>query len=244
MVTRQAKGGINFTVNGATVTQITSKSTGVTIAGLTGQITTHNATLNAAVEVAFSVTCRAVDSRDVVVVSMVSGGTAGSYLFAVSTIAVGSFTITIANVSGGNLSQAVVLNYVILKGAVRSLVLKDRRGQFNFTINGGAITQLTSKSTTVVINRLAGQITMDNADLTAGSEVSFTVTNSQVDLKDVVAVCMASGGTAAGYQFAVSAIAVGSFVITVANLSGGTLSQAIVLNYVVLKGVPRGTVHH
>ena len=59
-----------------------------------------------------------------------------------------------------------------------------------------------------------------------------------------MAVCMASGGTAAGYQFAVSAIAVGSFVITVANLSGGTLSQAIVLNYVVLKGVPRGTVHH
>lgn len=102
---------------GGAVTQGTSKATGVTLSKLTGQITTHNATLNAGVEVKFTVTNTLVAATDVPVVCISSGGTSGSYLVGVSAVAAGSFDITISNVSGGNLTEALVLNYVIIKGA-------------------------------------------------------------------------------------------------------------------------------
>ena len=46
-----------------------------------------------------------------------SGGTAGSYLVQANSLAAGSFKITVANVSAGSLSEAIVLNFVALKGA-------------------------------------------------------------------------------------------------------------------------------
>jgi hypothetical protein len=52
-----------------------------------------------------------------VIVNHASGGTAGSYLVQANSIAAGSFKITISNVSAGNLGEAIVLNYVALKGA-------------------------------------------------------------------------------------------------------------------------------
>lgn len=240
----QQKGGINFTVNGESVTQLTSKATGVTIDSLTGQITLHNAALAAAAEVSFIVTNRLVDLRDIIVLSMESFGTPNSYLFTISAQSVGTFTISLSNVSAGSLAQALVLNYAIIKGVVRPLVLKDKRGQFNFTVNGGSVTQITNKGTGVTINRIVGQITTNNASLLAGVEITFLVTNSQCSLRDVVILSMESGGTVAGYAFAIGAIAEGSFNITIANLSAGTLSEALVLNYAIIKGVPRGTIHH
>jgi hypothetical protein len=50
---------------------------------------------------------------------------------------------------------------------------------------GGTVTQLTSKSTAVALNKLCGQITMHNAALAAGARVSFVVTNSTVGASDV-----------------------------------------------------------
>jgi hypothetical protein len=41
-----------------------------------------------------------------------TGGTVG-----VTAIAAGSFEITVTNVSGGSLSEAIVINFVALKGA-------------------------------------------------------------------------------------------------------------------------------
>ena len=52
-----------------------------------------------------------------VVVNHGSGGTAGSYLVGATAIAAGSFEITVTNVSGGSLSEAIVINFVALKGA-------------------------------------------------------------------------------------------------------------------------------
>ena len=92
------------------------------------------------------------------------------------------------------------------------------------TTNGGTVTQATNKSTGVTLNTESGQITMNNAQLDAGTEVSFTVTNSKIAATDVVVACHGSAGTA------------GSFKITVSNVSGGSLSEAIVINFVALKG--------
>ena len=44
-------------------------------------------------------------------------GTAGSYLVNANAIAAGSFAVTVSNVSAGNLSEAIVINFVALKGA-------------------------------------------------------------------------------------------------------------------------------
>ena len=99
----------------------------------------------------------------------------------------------------------------------------------------GSVTQATSKATGVTLNKTAGVITMDDAQLNAGVEVSFTVTNSEVTASDAVLINHASGGTAGSYLAQANSIAAGSFAITVTNASAGNLSEAIVLNYQVFK---------
>lgn len=101
--------------------------------------------------------------------------------------------------------------------------------------NGGTVTQLTSKSTGVTLNRSCGQITMHNAALGAGAKVSFVVTNSTVAATDVPKAAVASGGTANAYRAHVTAIAAGVFTITLENATAGSLSEAPVINFVVVK---------
>jgi hypothetical protein len=97
------------------VTQITSKATGVTINAAAGQIVTHNAALAAGAEVAFVVTNNMVSGYDIPVLAVASGGaTAGTYLLSVAAVANGSFTVVISNSSTGSLSEALTLNFGIL----------------------------------------------------------------------------------------------------------------------------------
>ena len=98
----------------------------------------------------------------------------------------------------------------------------------------GTVTQATSKSTGVTLNTKRGQITMNNAALSNGVEVAFTVTDSECHAGDVVAVCRASGGTANSYLICVDTVAEGSFSIIVSNASGGSLSEAVVINFVII----------
>ncbi len=102
-------------------------------------------------------------------------------------------------------------------------------------LTGGAVTQATSKATGVTLNRRAGSITMHNAALAAAAEVGFTVTNSEVAASDVVVASIASGATAASYTVTVDAVAAGSFAVTVGNHSAGSLGEAIVINFAVIK---------
>jgi hypothetical protein len=99
----------------------------------------------------------------------------------------------------------------------------------------GTVTQATSKSTGVTLNRSAGQITMNNAALGATTNVAFTLTNSTISAKDVVIVNVA-GGTAAtdSYNCWVSGHAAGSCTIVLRNITGGSLSEAVVLNFAVI----------
>ena len=101
---------------------------------------------------------------------------------------------------------------------------------------GGTVTQATNKSTGVTLNTQSGQITMNNAALADAAEVSFTVTNDKIAATDVVVACHGSAGTAGAYIVSVNGIAAGSFKITVSNVSAGNLSEAIVINFVALKG--------
>jgi len=100
----------------------------------------------------------------------------------------------------------------------------------------GTVTQATNKSTGVTLNNRSGAITMNNASLPDATTVSFVVTNSAVGANDVVIACHSSAGTAGAYVVSVSAVGSGSFTISVRNVSGGSLSEAIVLNFVVIGG--------
>ena len=99
---------------------------------------------------------------------------------------------------------------------------------------GGAVTQATSKATGVTLNQAAGQITTDDASLAGGAEVSFTVTNDKVAATDVVAISLQSGASTGTYTVSISAVAAGSFDVTLSNV-GTTAGEALVLNYAVIK---------
>jgi hypothetical protein len=105
----------SLTTAPATVTQATSKSTGVTINASVGQIVTNNAALAAGVEVAFVVTNSAISAYDIPVIAIASGAaTAGTYLVSVVAVAAGSFTIAITNASAGSLSEALTFNFATI----------------------------------------------------------------------------------------------------------------------------------
>lgn len=101
---------------------------------------------------------------------------------------------------------------------------------------GGTVTQATSKATGVTLSKVTGQITMFNDALAGGAKVSFVVTNTAVAAVDAITVSVASGGTANAYRAAVTAVAASSFTITVENITGGSLSESPVINFLVWKG--------
>lgn len=102
---------------------------------------------------------------------------------------------------------------------------------------GGTVAQGTSKSTGVTLNKICGQVTMNNAALAAAAKVSFVVTNSTCAATDIPQVAIVSGGTANAYRANVTAVAAGSFTVTVENITAGSLSEAPVIGFFINKAV-------
>ncbi|MGE5623010.1 MAG: hypothetical protein ACM3WS_07645 [Bacillota bacterium] len=101
---------------------------------------------------------------------------------------------------------------------------------------GGAVTQATSKTTGVTLNTVTGQITLNAAALAANTTVSFTLTNSTIAADDLIIAHRKSGGTAGAYQVWCDSVSAGSCVICVRNTTVGPLSEAVVLQFTVIKG--------
>ena len=97
----------------------------------------------------------------------------------------------------------------------------------------GTVTQITSKSTTVVVNAKAGTITMHAASLATVTSVQFTCTNSAITATDVVAVTCGTGGTAGAYSAHCISVGAGTSVFRVTNVSGGALAEAVTINFAV-----------
>lgn len=140
------------------------------------------------------------------------------------TVTAGGLTVTAGGltVTAGNLTVTAA----DVEMTAGTLALND----------GGTVTQATNKSTGVTLNTHTGQITMNAASLAAAAEVTFTVTNSVVEAQSVVIVHHGSAGTSGGYLAQCTAVAAGSFDITVSNVSAGALAEAIVLHFAVLHG--------
>lgn len=99
----------------------------------------------------------------------------------------------------------------------------------------GAVTQATSKATAVILNARCGIITLNAASLAATTSVSFTLTNALIDAQDIPLVVISSGGTASSYNVQIGAVAAGSCVVHVRNVTAGALAEALVLNFGLIK---------
>lgn len=114
---------------------------------------------------------------------------------------------------------------------------------------GGTVTQGTSKTTGVTINKKCGTITTHNASIAASSltntnttpafaGATFTVTNSTVSANDVIILSLKSGAAdPKAYHIYVSAVGAGSFAITIVNISDAAVAEALVINFAVIDAV-------
>lgn len=100
---------------------------------------------------------------------------------------------------------------------------------------GGTVTQATSRTTGVTINKPCGAITLFSTTTTAGQVTTFTVTNNQVAATDTVDVSVKSGTGV--YFLSVSQTAAGSFNISVYTPAAVGSAEAPVINFSVTKAV-------
>jgi hypothetical protein len=99
----------------------------------------------------------------------------------------------------------------------------------------GTVTQATSKSTAVTLNKPSGRITMDAASLTTATNATFTLNNSFISANDTVVLTISGGqATAGSYNVFANSLAAGSVSISLRNISGGTLSEAVVINFAII----------
>lgn len=103
------------------------------------------------------------------------------------------------------------------------------------TGSGFATTQATSKVTGFTFNRPCGALTLNASALAAGATASFVMTNATIAATDVL-ILNYSGGTAGAYELN-ARCAAGSATIDVTNRSAGSLSEAIVLQFALIKAV-------
>ena len=141
----------------------------------------------------------------------------------------GQFLFLVAAFDGTNYFWRKVADHVTGDGTVGYVA-----GQ------GGAVTQITSRSTGVTLSKLTGAITTDTTSLAAEATADFIVTNTLVVATDVIALSIKSGSN--GGQTAVSVIGVGagSFTIRVTNhnaAAGAAETGAIIINFAVIKAV-------
>lgn len=109
-------GGIGYATGaGGTVTQLTNKGTSVNLDTSCGAITTNNANLNANTSVTFTFNNSGIEASDVLVLNHISGGTVGSYVLNAQCQGANA-KITITNITAGNLAEAIVIQFAVIKG--------------------------------------------------------------------------------------------------------------------------------
>jgi hypothetical protein len=90
------------------------KATGVTLSKSCGSITMDAANLNTATTVSFTLTNTVIEAGDILVMNHLSGGTAGAYTLNAQ-CAAGSASINVRNVTAGNLAEAIVIRFAVIK---------------------------------------------------------------------------------------------------------------------------------
>ena len=113
-------------------------------------------------------------------------------------------------------------------------ILSDE--QIGYTVAAqGTVTQATDKSTAVTLNKSAGRITMNAAALNTATNATFTLNNSLISANDTVVLTISGGqATPGSYNVFANALGTGTVSITLRNISGGPLSEAVIINFAIL----------
>jgi hypothetical protein len=102
----------------------------------------------------------------------------------------------------------------------------------------GSVTQATSKSTAVTLNKSAGRISMNGASLAANTAVTFTLNNNLISANDIVITnisgAVTGSPTAGAYTTYVSSMTTGSAALTLRNLTGGALAEDVIINFALI----------
>lgn len=101
---------------------------------------------------------------------------------------------------------------------------------------GVTVTQATNKGTAVTANGTTGTITTSAAALAANGRVSFVFNNARIGATDILLLQHQTGGTVGAYTLTANPGA-GSATVYITNQSTGSLSQAIVIRFAVIKSV-------
>lgn len=148
----------------------------------------------------------------------------------------------------GNLVSKARLLELVSGGQPPTLILQDiietalggrsspSRGIGYETGAGFAVTQGTSRSTTVVADTVCGKITTTADSLAAATIVTFTVTCAPCAATDVVVVSKVSGDV--DTHCWVNSVAAGSFTVSLRNThASGADTTAFVLNFAIIRSV-------
>lgn len=154
-----------------------------------------------------------------------------SYAFSID---VATLTTSVAGILTGTSGQKVpYLNGANTWSASQTI----NSGTWGYSTGaGGAVTQATNKSTGVTLSKSCGAITMNNAALGAGTIVSFVLTNTLIAATDVLVLNHISGGTVGSYTLNAQCAA-GTATINVRNNTAGSLGEAIVIQFALVKAV-------
>lgn len=141
----------------------------------------------------------------------------------------GAYTLSLCT----NGSERLILD------SVGNVLVTSPAGLGYGTGAGGIVTQLTSKSTAVTLNKPCGHITMNNAALAAGASVLFAFYNSTHNIDyDQLIVNMhnvVSGHSNYRVENAGS-IGGGGVMLRLTNISGASLSESPSIKFTVIKG--------
>ena len=136
----------------------------------------------------------------------------------------------------GTAGNAITWTNAMTLDSSGNLQLTSGTGRLGYgTGAGGTVTQLTSKSTAVTLNKPCGQIITNNSSLAAGAYVEFFVSNSLVSINDEVLINVTSTGI--GWKYDIFANPANSgFYCYLTNTRGSTSSDVIYINFSINKG--------
>ena len=103
----------------------------------------------------------------------------------------------------------------------------------NTLLGRGTVTQATSITTAVTLNKRSGIVTTVSSTLAANAEAEFTVNNSFVESDSVVILTGLYNGDS-HVSLNVKSVADGSFVVVLANSGGATLNTTVGVQFLVL----------
>ena len=157
----------------------------------------------------------------------------------VTTSTISNNAVTLAKIVAAAANNTFLARYTTVSPGAADYEALDTTttGLGFYTGAGGTVTQATSKATPFTLDKMCGQITTAADSLTHATVVSAVWSNNKIAATDVVIINHKSGGTVGAYTFNVSCGAGTATLYIRNNQTSGTLSEGLVLSFVVIKGV-------